>query len=107
MAYIRFGLDNPEQYKVLFIEPQLNPVSTEEIAKWACLQDMVDAVQRGIDQGLVEGPDAFVVTAGLWAYVHGLVSLLITKPGLPWPPIETLIDHVLDTAYVGIAPRAI
>ena len=106
LAYIRFGLDNPEQYRVLFIEPQLNPVSTEEVAKWACLQDMVDAVQRGIDAGLVEGPDAFVVTAALWAYVHGLVSLLITKPGLPWPPVETLVDFVLDASYLGIAPRA-
>jgi AcrR family transcriptional regulator len=106
LAYIRFGLDNPGQYRVLFIEPQLNPVSTEEIAKWACLQDMVDAVQRGIDAGLIEGPDAFVITAGLWAYVHGLVSLLITKPGLPWPPVETLVDHVLDSAYLGIAARA-
>jgi AcrR family transcriptional regulator len=105
-AYIRFGLDNPEQYRVLFIDPQLNPVSTEEIAKWACLQDMVTAVQRAIDAGLIAGTDAFLVTAGLWAYVHGLVSLLITKPGLPWPPNDALIDHVLDSSFLGLAPRS-
>jgi AcrR family transcriptional regulator len=104
-AYIRFGLDNPEQYRILFLDPQPGSVTSEEIAKWACLQDMVGAVQRAIDAGMIEMQDAFMATAGLWALVHGLVSLLIAKPGLPWPPINELIDHVLDSAYLGLAPR--
>ena len=109
-AYVQFGLDNPEQYRILFMSPFVNPesqaVSAEEIAKWACLGDMIDAVRRAMEHGDIDAEDPFLVTAGLWAQVHGLVSLLITKPGLPWPPIDALIDHVLTTSFLGLAPRA-
>ena len=105
LAYIRFGLDNPEQYRILFLNPESQAVTPEEIAKWACLQDMVAAVQRAIETGAIVESDPFLVTAGLWALVHGLVSLLITKPGLPWPPQEALIEHVLTTSFAGLAPR--
>ena len=105
LAYIRFGLDNPEQYRILFLNPESQSATPEEIAKWACLQDMVAAVGRAIETGAIQGPDPFLVTAGLWALVHGLVSLLITKPGLPWPPQDQLIEHVLTMAFAGLIPR--
>jgi AcrR family transcriptional regulator len=104
-AYVRFGLDNPEQYRILFIDRQPRSTTMAQVEKWACLQHMVEAVQRAMDAGLVVPGDAFVVTVGLWASVHGLLSLLISKPDLPWPPLDVLIDHVLDASAFGIVPR--
>ncbi len=104
-AYIRFGLENPEQYRVLFLGAEATSVSVEEIAKWACLADLIDAVRRAIDDGAIAAEDPFIVALGLWAAVHGLVSLLITKPGVPWPPIDRMVEHVLDTCFLGLAPR--
>ncbi|HEY2430853.1 MAG TPA: TetR/AcrR family transcriptional regulator [Acidimicrobiales bacterium] len=104
-AYIRFGLDHPEQYRILFLDPQPPSMTAGQVEKWACLQHMVDAVQRAMDAGLVQTGDAFLVTLGLWASVHGLVSLLISKPELPWPPVDVVIDHVLDASAFGIAAR--
>ena len=41
-------------------------------------------------------------TIGLWATAHGLTSLLIAKPGFPWPPIDALIDQVLGATVYGL-----
>jgi AcrR family transcriptional regulator len=104
-AYVQFGLDNPEQYRVLFLGTDASSVTVEEVAKWACLGDLVDAVKRAIDEGTIVGDDPLFVALGLWAAVHGLVSLIITKTGVPWPPIDRMVDHVLGTCFLGLAPR--
>jgi AcrR family transcriptional regulator len=104
-AYIRFGLDNPEQYRILFLDTTTESVSVEEVSKWACLADLIDAIRRAMDEGSIVRNDPLLVATGLWATVHGLVSLLINHPGYPWPPLEQLADHVLATCVFGLAPR--
>jgi hypothetical protein len=34
--------------------------------------------------------------------VHGITSLLITKPDFPWPDTATLVDHVLAIYAAGL-----
>jgi AcrR family transcriptional regulator len=104
-AYIRFGLDNPEQYRILFLETSDDTVTMDEIAKWAALADVVDAARRGIDEGSIVAGNPLLIALSLWATVHGLVSLRITKPGIPWPPDDELISYIVDNALLGIAPR--
>jgi AcrR family transcriptional regulator len=104
-AYIRFGLDNPEQYRVLFMDRQLAAATSDQVEKWACLVDMVGAVERAMSCGALATDDPFVVTLGLWAVAHGLVSLLITKPGIPWPDPDVMMDHVLSHAVSGLLPH--
>jgi AcrR family transcriptional regulator len=99
-AYIRFGLENPEEYRILFMDhPQ---ASAEEVKDWAAFQHMVDAVQACIDAGAIRPGDPFVITVGLWAAVHGLTSLMISMPDFPWPPTEELMDHVLSMCVFGL-----
>jgi AcrR family transcriptional regulator len=103
-AYIRFGLENPEQYRILFMA-HARAAAPEKVQEWAALQHMVEAVQRCLDAGLMVGEDAFVITVGLWAMVHGTTSLLISMPDFPWPPVDEVIDHVLTVAATGLIPR--
>ena len=104
-AYIRFGLDNPEQYRILFLNPQPDTKSADQVEKWACLQHMVEAVARAMDTGMIASADPFFVTLELWAAAHGLTSLLITKPNVPWPPIDDLVNGLLDMCGLGLYPR--
>jgi AcrR family transcriptional regulator len=103
-AYIRFGLDNPEQYRVLFLGTNVNAVTVDEMAKWACLSDLIDVIRRAMHDGLITGDDPLLVANGLWAAVHGLVALLINNPQFPWGPIDRLVDHILTTQLAGLAP---
>jgi AcrR family transcriptional regulator len=102
-AYIRFGLEHPEQYRILFMgreEPM--GFSEEHLADASAFDHMVEAVTRAMRAGLVADGDPAVVTIGLWAAVHGLTSLLIAKPDFPWPPVEELTEQVLRMCSQGV-----
>jgi AcrR family transcriptional regulator len=100
-AYIRFGLDNPEHYRILMMTTG-RPTDPAKVSEWAALQHMIDAVERCMDAGQIRRADPLIVTLGLWAAVHGLTSLIISKPDFPWPPLEDLIHHVLTSNIYGL-----
>jgi AcrR family transcriptional regulator len=102
-AYIRFGLEHPEQYRILFMERnEPNGFSEEHLAGLAAFDHMVAAVTAALGTDLIHGGDPVVVTVGLWAAVHGITSLLIAKPHFPWPPLEDVINQVLSMCGAGL-----
>lgn len=101
-AYVRFGIEHPEQYRILFMSrPSSMPDAwtPETMLENAAFTHHLEAVQRAFP-GVV---DAYLVAIGLWTTVHGVVSLLISQPDLPWPDLDALLDHLLDTQGRGIA----
>jgi AcrR family transcriptional regulator len=106
-AYIRFGLDHPEQYRILFMaREEPTGFSEEHLADASAFDHMVEAVTRAMRAGLIADGDPVVVTIGLWAAVHGITSLLIAKPDFPWPPVDELTDQVLSMCATGVKGTA-
>ena len=106
-AYVRFGLDNPEPYRVLFMrKPDATPLpfQYEKIMSSPAFAHLFEAVAAAIAAGRIEG-DAMLVSIGLWSAVHGLTSLLISKPDFPWPDVDQLIDQVTRAALYGVVAR--
>jgi AcrR family transcriptional regulator len=106
-AYVRFGLDNPEPYRVIFMrKPTATPLpwQYEKILSSSAFGHLTEAVATAIEAGRLEG-DPMLVSISLWATVHGITSLLISKPNFPWPDVDRLIDHVLRAALYGVVPR--
>ncbi len=105
-AYIRFGLDHPEEYKLLFMSPTPEWVMQDrKIEDLSGFGRVLAAVQRCIDTGAFRSGDAFAMTCGLWAGAHGLTSLLIAKPHFPWPEVDTLIAEGIDAHCKGLLAR--
>ena len=106
-AYVRFGLDHPEQYRILFMsKPSAMPSAwtPEVMLENAAFSHHADAVRRCIDAGVFPAAvDAYVTAIGLWAAAHGVVSLLLAHPDFPWPDIDALVDSVLAAQARGIA----
>jgi AcrR family transcriptional regulator len=104
-AYINFGLSNPEQYRIILMS---RPATTPErfrdgrLIETADLGGLVDDVRAAIEAGEIKADDPVVVASGLWMLVHGITSLLITKPDFPWPDTATLVDHVLAIYAAGL-----
>jgi hypothetical protein len=44
--------------------------------------------------------EAAEVAVCLWAFLHGVVSLRLSRPSFPWPPLDDLIDRAV-AAHVG------
>jgi len=105
-AYVRFGLAHPEEYRVWFMsKPGLTPQWTaERIMKGPVVTHLVQAVRICLDAGVIRPADPIMVAFGLWSAVHGLTSLLLTKPAFPWPDVDELIDHILSMLVVGLVP---
>jgi AcrR family transcriptional regulator len=104
-AYIRFALENPEQYRVLFMSKGSVPKDREfeELSGVQCFMSLVASVQRCIDSGAFLKVDPFVTSVALWTSLHGLASLMITDEYFPWPDRDQLIDQLLDTLLRGLA----
>jgi len=106
-AYIRFGLANPEPYRIIFMrKPTETPLpwQYEKIVSSSAFGHLLEDVGAAIAAGLLEG-DPMLVSIGAWAVVHGLTSLLISKPDFPWPDVDELIEQVTRSAIHGVVPR--
>lgn len=108
-AYVRYGLERPEHYDVLFSQKVIPPdqvASPEDLPGMEALGLLVGAVADGVGSGVVRQVDPFLAAVGLWAQVHGLVMLLLSSARygdhLPMPDAEVLIDHCLTTAMHGL-----
>ncbi len=108
-AYVRFGLENPEHYRILFMtrpgaeRPELE---VEDLPGMTAFSHLVEDVARAMNAGLLAPGDPFLVATGLWSNVHGVTSLLIARPDFPWPDLDRLLDHVLGVAVRGLQPPA-
>ncbi|HEX9342462.1 MAG TPA: TetR/AcrR family transcriptional regulator [Actinomycetota bacterium] len=105
-AYVAFGLENPEAYRILLMcHDREGPerAQPEAVANAAAFFDLVQRVQRAIDAGALGPVDPVQAALGLWATAHGLTSLLIAHPAFPWPQDRAqLIDRILDQALTGL-----
>jgi AcrR family transcriptional regulator len=106
-AYIRFGLDNPEHYRILFMGRERPPMwDVERLPAASAFEHLVGSVQRAMAAGEVVDGDPLVIAVGLWTSVHGVTSLMIAKPDFPWPPLEEIVDHLMAVHHRGLARPA-
>lgn len=104
-AYLAFGLDHPEHYRFLFMgRSVLSPEQIDELRATGVTgtDRLRERCQRCIDAGLVRIDDASLMGLGIWALVHGVVSLLIAKPHVDWPDPNNMLDHLLISHLNGL-----
>ncbi len=100
-AYLRFAREHPGHYRVLFSATSLGPRDVGTYGKGphpgaASFFALVDGVQRCLDAGGRSDREAFFLAVQLWIALHGMVDLRISKPEMPWPPMEALLEATLS-----------
>jgi AcrR family transcriptional regulator len=106
-AYVHFGLEHPEHYRILFMTRPLAgaaPADLESLPGLKAFGHVVDGVARCMDAGVIGAGDAFLVATALWTGVHGITSLLIARPDFPWPDVDALVAHTVAVNTRGLAP---
>jgi AcrR family transcriptional regulator len=91
-AYVEYGLENPELYRILFMQ-QSGATANRGVAASAdqSFGLLTAAVEDCIESGLIPAGDPFTISCALWASIHGLTSLMISNPDYPWPPLDDLL----------------
>lgn len=101
-CYVDFGLRRPNDYRVAFILESHPKVDLASDAFHPVLSAGLGAynVLRGeVARVIGESAEVDLVAQSVWAGLHGLVSLLITRPEFPWSDRERLIDsHIARLA---------
>lgn len=107
-AYVQFGLENPEHYRILFMTRPVAGAATtlDRLPGLTAFGHLVDEVARCMDAGALAAGDAFLTATALWSGVHGVTSLLIARPDFPWPDVDVLLAHVVAVNERGLAARA-
>jgi hypothetical protein len=62
-----------------------------------------ETVQELIDQKFFPPGDSVAPALQLWAAAHGVASLLVSKPYLPWGDVEAFTNNVLRAVCIGQA----
>ena len=107
MAYIQFGLENPQHYRVVFMMPhpegfdRLKYLQPDSPGMQAfdflrrCVFDCVSA-------GKFRSTDVELVAQTLWCGIHGVTSLLIAHQLFPWVNKDQLLRSTVDTMVAGV-----
>ncbi len=109
-AYLRWGLANPEHYRILMMSrPDATPdrLLDERLADTAGLVPAAADVAAAMAKGqIATSANPVEMTEVLWMMIHGMVSLLIAKPEFPFGSVDEVYERMFDLAYRGLAPRA-
>ena len=77
-AYVRFAVENPEHFGVMFPGESINQSDPEFVrATNRCYGPLMEVVTKGSAQGTLYA-DAVIVGAAAWSLVHGLASLWLS-----------------------------
>jgi AcrR family transcriptional regulator len=106
-TYIEFGTSNPEPYRIMFMtrsDETPEEFQDERLAEITCFGRVMGIVQACIDAGRFrpEHTDAARISMGFWARAHGLTSLLVAKPGFPWPDGGDFVGEYMEICLRGI-----
>ena len=103
VAFLRFGLEHPVQYRLLMMgrpRPGGEPRPEREAAL-ACLSYVVEAVEPCVAAGVLRGEPQRIALRSL-AALHGCVALMIAHPYFPWPAdSDEFLDEVSRMTGLG------
>ena len=97
MAFVRFAIDHPEQYRLAAMDPCPRPDVDEVLAGSAFVHFNATVVEC-IEAGIFPAGDPLPITLVLWSAALGFAALRIAKPFLPWGDREAAAERVLCAA---------
>ncbi|WP_431966613.1 WHG domain-containing protein [Nocardia sp. bgisy134] len=100
LAYVRYALEHPAQYRVA-AGPTESGGAVDEVLTSGAFQHFAASVRECMAEGTIAPGDPLPVVLDLWAVVHGLASLLIAKPHLPWGDHEEMANRIMCAACLG------
>ncbi|MET0665486.1 MAG: TetR/AcrR family transcriptional regulator [Acidimicrobiales bacterium] len=99
-AYVRFALEHPGRYAVMFSGTRNLPERAVPIGMSAF--DTLVAMVADILDARHDGRDPAFVAVQVHTWIHGMVSLLGCAPDGPWPSTDALLDDLM--VRLGLGP---
>ena len=106
LAYCEFGLAHQGQYQVMFASPLPMPADMppEQFPGLVPFRRLIDGVAACIGAEPTD-EQAFFTALLIWQQLHGIVSLRISRPRFPWPPLAETVAEAVDRLLAGARRR--
>lgn len=118
-AYISFGVDHPEEYRLVFMTPiagikrqkgmfnaRMAPGPDGQPKKGAIAYGLLEnTVAEMMEQDIIRRGNPRTVSEAVWAAMHGLVALLITHEHFEFSPVDDLIEATTSMILDGLLPH--
>jgi AcrR family transcriptional regulator len=119
-AYARFGLENPEEYKLIFMTDEkymealfgesrararerCGREQSEDLGEGA-FDFLVETVRECIASGAIADQDPVLLAETLWSSIHGVVSLELTCKKVLESPVDRIVETLLVALSRGLSP---
>jgi AcrR family transcriptional regulator len=103
-AYIEFGLDRPDEYRLTFQRRVLHaaPVACTPEPADQSFAILESAVASMVETGIFSPIDPCLAAEAIWCTMHGVTSVLIDIPEKLKCGRDALIDTVVDMVGTGL-----
>jgi AcrR family transcriptional regulator len=105
MNYIRFARQNPQLYRLYFIDPAGSLPYDELVRSSAAFHLLVDVLSTGIEQDDFKAHNGFELgemAYACWALLHGITSLQLNLPEGHTTDFDLLNLKAIETLVIGI-----
>jgi AcrR family transcriptional regulator len=117
-AYARFGLENAEEYKLIFMtdEKYMEALFGDRARRERCGREesedpgqgpfdfVVETVRDGIRSGAIADQDPVLLAEALWSSIHGVVSLELTCKKVLESPVDRIVETLVVALSRGLGP---
>jgi len=100
-VYVDYALSHPNHYRMWFDTGSVRLKGkqlrmTHGRLQFVVYQMWLDSIEACQAEGLFPGRESLEIFQILWSRVHGLISLRLQHPDLPWMPVALHLKEVLD-----------
>jgi AcrR family transcriptional regulator len=113
IEYVRFALDQPAEYRIMFgREAAALEQTVTGAALAASSAAVMDLLQGGIEEmqraGVIRAGDSATMALAAWSLVHGLVMLTLDGQGARTRsrPVDSLVRDVTSLLMTGMAAHS-
>lgn len=110
LDHIAFAVENPTEYKILFLSvrpPAVIKKTRQDMRESnPAFRLLFKCVQSCLEAGVLRG-DAFAISTIALTSAHGAASLLITLPDFPFGSHRRYADEIVAIALSGLQNRTI
>jgi AcrR family transcriptional regulator len=101
LAYVRFAMQTPELYRIATMG-ESRPGSDVDVAlNSSAFVHMRSTIELLMVEGVYPPGDSTMAALELWTAAHGVASLLISRPYLPFGDAEEFADRVMSSVCCG------
>lgn len=101
LAYVRFALKTPELYRIATMGESRPGSDVDMALNSSAFVHLRATVESLMAEGLYPPGDSTATALELMTTAHGVASMLIAKPYLPWGDVEDFADRILTAVCLG------